>query len=137
MHGATVDPTSTPARCGGCAADLSALPTQATFCPGCGRRLRPARSIWRTTASTVARLWRGKPLPPVPDGPRAPIVVGYGNALWRLGWRYEHGRGTTRNVPEALRCYRKSAGLGNAEAQSRLAVNRAGPTPVLVVEDDG
>ena len=106
-------------RCVGCGLDVSTQPPAASFCPACGRRTRAALSPWSLLASLAARLGK-RPLSVVDLGPRAPIVVGYSNALWRLGWRYEHGRGTTRNVPEAMRCYRKSAGLGNAEAKSRL-----------------
>jgi TPR repeat protein len=40
--------------------------------------------------------------------------------MFNLGWRYERGNGTFRNLPEALRCYRKSARLGNADATVRL-----------------
>ena len=61
------------------------------------------------------------------------MVVGYGNALWRLGWRYEHGRGTPRNVAEAIRCYHKSAGLGNVEAAARLDVRAGEPVPMITL----
>ncbi len=120
--------------CPGCHRSLAALPPQATFCPGCGRRLRPPRSIQSIARGLVAR-FGPTPEPPIDrTGPRTAVVVGYGNALWRLGWRYEHGRGTMRNVPEAMRCYHKSAGLGNVEADTRL---RAGtPQPVITLPAD-
>ncbi len=122
-------------RCPGCDLDLCALPATATFCPGCRRRLRPERTLWVTLPTILCRLWRGRGDPPVDrSGPRAPVVVGYGKALWRLGWRYEHGRGMSRNVPEAMRCYRKSAGLGNVEAAARID---AVPIAVVPVELDG
>ena len=119
-------------HCLGCAQLLAYLPPQATFCPNCGRRLRAAATVWRTAYAIASGIIRGVPEPAVAAdrGPRPPVVVGYGNALWRLGWRYEHGRGMSRNVPEAIRCYGKSAALGNAEAQSRLAAPSM-PIPVV------
>ena len=50
-----------------------------------------------------------------------PFAAGALAAVFRLGWRYEHGQGVWRNAHEAERCYSKSARLGNAHAQSRLA----------------
>jgi TPR repeat protein len=49
------------------------------------------------------------------------VVQGYGNALYRLGRRYEFGGGAITNPREALRCYSKSARLGNFWAMARLA----------------
>jgi TPR repeat protein len=49
------------------------------------------------------------------------VVQGYGNALYRLGRRYELGGGAAPNPREALRCYSKSARLGNFWAMARLA----------------
>ena len=49
---------------------------------------------------------------------RAPILIGYGKAMFKLGERYENSG--LKNRKEAMRCYRKSARLGNAEAKSRL-----------------
>jgi TPR repeat protein len=54
------------------------------------------------------------------DAHRAKVVVGFGNALFKLGWRYERGWGVRRNLPEALRCYSKSSKLGNLDAMVRL-----------------
>jgi TPR repeat protein len=48
------------------------------------------------------------------------VLVAYATALFRLGWRYERGRGAPRNVAEAIRCYCKSARLGNRSAAARL-----------------
>jgi predicted RNA-binding Zn-ribbon protein involved in translation (DUF1610 family) len=49
------------------------------------------------------------------------MLLGYANAMYRLGWRYETGLGNGRNPQEALRCYFKAAKLGNTAALSRLA----------------
>ena len=135
MRGPTTPTRSSIAitRCPGCTLDVSALPPPASFCPACGRRLRAAPTIASRLLAIAARLRRSPPATAADGGPRSPVVVGYSNALWRLGWRYEHGRGTARNVPEAIRCYRKSAGLGNAEAQSRLEVDPVTPRQVLPI----
>jgi TPR repeat protein len=52
---------------------------------------------------------------------RTSILIGYANAMYQLGWRYERGTGTPKNLPEATRCYTKSARLGNLDAMVRLA----------------
>jgi TPR repeat protein len=63
------------------------------------------------------------------------MLLGYANAMYRLGRRYEIGHGTGRNVEEAIRCYFKAAKLGNPAALARLAPQCAGgdaadePTP--------
>jgi TPR repeat protein len=49
------------------------------------------------------------------------VVQGYGNALYRMGRRYESGDGAASNPREALRCFSKSARLGNFWAMARLA----------------
>lgn len=54
------------------------------------------------------------------------MLLGYANAMYRLGWRYETGQGTGRNVEEAIRCYFKAAKLGNPAALARLAPQCAG-----------
>jgi TPR repeat protein len=41
--------------------------------------------------------------------------------MYRLGWRYETGLGSSHNPQEALRCYFKAAKLGNLDALTRLA----------------
>jgi len=63
---------------------------------------------------------------------RTAILIGYANALYHLGWRYECGSGTPRNMPEATRCYKKSARLGNLDAIVRLAPSET-PTPVVPI----
>jgi TPR repeat protein len=70
-------------------------------------------------------------------GGRAPIVIGYSNALFSLGWHYERGGGASRNLSEADRCYRKSARLGNLDAMVRLAVGEAAAEPRRVVPVNG
>jgi TPR repeat protein len=72
--------------------------------------------------------------PPAEKMPRSPMVLGYGNALYTLGWRYERG-GANGNKPEAVRCYRKSARLGNRDATVRLAViaDERPPKPVIPI----
>ena len=68
---------------------------------------------------------------PPPDAPAVPngfgaagslsgMVVGYANAMFKLGWRYESGNGAARNPDEATRCYFKSAKLGNPDAAAKL-----------------
>ncbi len=95
--------------------------------------------MWAAAWAVASLLWWGADAPPIDHrGPRAPVVVGYSNALWRLGWRYEHGRGAIRNMPEALRCYSKSAGLGNVEAAARIDSRGPEPAPVLPLQgEDG
>lgn len=64
------------------------------------------------------------PLPPLSGPPlrnfHSDVLVAYATALFRLGWRYERGRGSPRNLAEAIRCYYKSARLGNHSAAARL-----------------
>jgi TPR repeat protein len=58
-----------------------------------------------------------------PTAPRcfhSDVLIAYASALFRLGWRYERGHGAPRNVAEAIRCYHKSARLGNPAAAARL-----------------
>jgi len=68
---------------------------------------------------------------PISAESRSLIVLGYSNAMYRLGWRYETGNGTGRNPDEAVRCYFKAAKLGNPAALARLAPKCAPdePTP--------
>jgi hypothetical protein len=71
------------------------------------------------------------PTPPISPESRSLIVLGFSNAMYRLGWRYETGNGTGRNRDEAVRCYFKAAKLGNPAALARLAPRCNGnePTP--------
>lgn len=59
-------------------------------------------------------------------------MVGYAEALFKLGRRYETGLSWKRNLPEAVRCYRKSAKLGNRKAL--LQVSLPPPPPLRVLE---
>lgn len=63
--------------------------------------------------------------------PASPTIVGYANALLRLGRRYERHLGFERNVSEAVRCYLKAARLGNSEALARLAPGPAAADTVM------
>ena len=124
-------------RCLGCAADLSPLPPWARFCPRCGveRRLgTPATAIRSHANSDIPPIYvkgRWRQLDPLtgswhrvraatPSGPSL-ILEGYGNALYKLGRRYETAMGAAQNVSEAERCYYKAARLGNLWALARLA----------------
>jgi TPR repeat protein len=53
------------------------------------------------------------------------LILGYANAMFRLGWRYEKGLGASGNAEEAVRCYFKAAKLGNAPALARLTPHEA------------
>ncbi len=41
-------------------------------------------------------------------------------AIHKLGWCFEHGFGTNRNLPESVRWYRRAAELGHAPSQESL-----------------
>ncbi len=62
------------------------------------------------------------------------MLLGYANAMYRLGWRYETGLGGGHQPQEALRCYFKAAKLGNIAALTRLAPQcvaaSMGPAPM-------
>ena len=72
---------------------------------------------------------RGPVQAPPPVAPAEPdredthslMLLGYANAMYRLGRRYERSLGSGRNVEEAIRCYFKAAKLGNGDALARLA----------------
>lgn len=127
-----------PSQCLRCGADVSRLPQSARYCPRCGLDClgpRPVPSVATHPAVPVPQLlgeWT--PVSQLIDTPPAlfaaslpapnatsVMVEGYGKALFRLGQRYESGSATTANVREALRCYSKSARLGNAWALARIA----------------
>ena len=117
--------------CPRCGRDLIGLAERALFCPGCGHRLRRGTTFMdRARAGallvlrvvSLGRFGQLKPLAAVDPGVCCtPILIGYASALFNLGWRYERGGGASRNLPEAIRCYRKSARLGNLDAMVRLA----------------
>ncbi|MDB5321483.1 MAG: hypothetical protein JWN40_3114, partial [Phycisphaerales bacterium] len=97
----------------------------ARFCPKCGVQL-PARDA----AGILIPPEESSPLYPVyhalreelgakladetPQVASSLIILAYANAMLNLGWRYEHGRGTLRNVAEAARCYAKAGKLAEA-----------------------
>jgi TPR repeat protein len=130
-------------RCVRCATDLSRLPGDARYCPRCGLdswdSLPPARpakvdegseSFGQLEAELQhlaevagsAGVLVSFSAVPIPEA-SSEILRGYGNALYKLGRRYEIGSGTPKNQAEAERCYRKAARLGNLVAFARLAVN--------------
>ena len=66
---------------------------------------------------------------------RSKILLGYGNALFNLGWNYERRRGAARNFAEAVRCYRKSSKLGNLDATVRLPIAQSEITDEMRLSD--
>ena len=128
------------ARCLRCNYDISNLPEAARFCPRCGldllgsppASLRPYQVDQNRRMSGLLGGWEhlfhifqasgqsGVTHAPSPDATSL-VVQGYGNALYRMGRRYEYGGGGALNPREALRCYSKSARLGNFWAMARLA----------------
>jgi TPR repeat protein len=118
---------STAHSCGRCGSSVADLPPMAAYCPHCGGSL-VARPMTRLVLMREAMkhlaavLRRQHPIDRSKSHPgRSNILFGYGNALFNLGWRYERGWGAQRNLPEAIRCYFKSARLGNLDAAIRLA----------------
>ena len=87
--------------CRRCDSDVSDVPAEALYCPRCGLRIqRPS---------------------PAGDGGDAcgfssHVTRGYASAMLRLGIRYE----VRHNEHEAVRCYGKSAHLGDVTAKVRL-----------------
>lgn len=59
------------------------------------------------------------------------VLIGYANAMFRLGRRYERGHGVSRNPGEAVRCYTKAARLGNVAALDRLAPQCVAPAAMV------
>ena len=134
----TVGMTPVQARCLRCDHDLSDLPESARFCPRCGldmlgsppasmlpfqvdqhRRMSGLLGGWEHLFHIFHKSGGSEPThAPTPDTTSL-VVQGYGNALYRLGRRYELG--SLANPREALRCYSKSARLGNFWAVARLA----------------
>jgi TPR repeat protein len=109
-------------HCSRCQADLAHCFLSARFCPRCGMTLADLSE----TAARPARLPPPLPLPVLAVEPREAggdthaLILGYANAMFRLGWHYENGGGVSRNAEEAVRCYFKAAKLGNGSARARL-----------------
>jgi hypothetical protein len=122
-------------RCGG---NLSRLPEAARFCPQCGldrhgtppgvfltnpieeqRPLDDVLSRWLHAVGLSHRV-RATRDSSSEISPVSSIVEAYAHAMYRLGRRYDSA-GPTGNRREAMRCYCKSARLGNASALARLA----------------
>ena len=136
-----IPPTAAAARCFRCGSDVSRLPEGARYCPRCGLDTHagpPAAIVARaaeahSTALRPAGEWQHlfelsesadfpPPLPAdVSQEPHSVMLQGYSNAMYKLGRRYEVGAGTARIPDEAVRCYFKSARLGNLRALARLA----------------
>ncbi len=111
------------------------MPASARFCPKCGTPLAPnappnSGAATRLDAIRRAEAWlhlvggthavpADRAAGPEPTS-RSAILRGYAAALYTLARRYEHGR-AHRNPAEAIRCFTKSARLGNAAAARRLA----------------
>ena len=129
-----------PAQCLRCAAELSRLPEEARYCRRCGldtyasapailvnapphEQLRLARVLsgWAHLADVSQSAANEPPAVMAAESvTTSGILQGYGNALYKLGLRYESG-GAAGNHREAIRCYWKSARLGNVLALARLA----------------
>jgi hypothetical protein len=111
--------------CPTCYRDMSGVPVVARYCPKCGAQL-PARDaagflIPPEESSPLFSVYRalrddleGKLSDATPQVASSLIILAYANAMLNLGWRYEHGRGTLRNVAEAARCYAKAGRLSEA-----------------------
>lgn len=136
--------SAVPARCLRCSADLTTLPEFGRYCPQCGldTHQSPPRALLARAAESVERIdWTPQwahlrqlvapgnlPLHEarVIHEPTSLMLVGYSNAMYKLGRRYETGLGAARNPGEADRCYFKAARLGNFWAVARLAVRYFG-----------
>jgi hypothetical protein len=111
--------------CPTCYRDMTGVPVVARFCPKCGAQL-PARDaagflIPPEESSPLYPVYQalrddfeGKLSDATPQVASSLIILAYANAMLNLGWRYEHGRGTLRNVAEAARCYAKAGRLSEA-----------------------
>jgi TPR repeat protein len=116
------EPTAAESRCVHCAAFLNSLPDAARFCPRCGSDLMSDK----LRASNSTRPWMINPI----LGSSA-ILVGYANALYSLGRRYESGGGLARNRNEAMRVLSQSRppwkSLRDGTPAERLAGTSAAP----------
>ena len=46
--------------------------------------------------------------------------LGNGNAMYMLGWKYEHGNGVEQSDEQALQWYRRAAEQGSEDAKQAL-----------------
>jgi hypothetical protein len=83
--------------CPGCRRDLRTVYAGASFCPACGAALKIKRNFctiasnWAAAiAAHLSQLFPCAGPPPLMTH-RTAIVIGYSNALFRLGRRYERG----------------------------------------------
>ena len=116
-------------HCFRCHTDLTHCFLSACFCPRCGVTLAamPGETLQPAPVSRLA-------LPVLAIESRQTsdthsLILGYANAMFRLGWRYENGYGASRNTEEAVRCYFKAAKLGNDSALARLTPPELQETP--------
>ncbi len=148
-----------PAHCLRCGADLSRLPDAARYCPRCGLdglASPPAALLtgatqcraglsqmlggWQHLSQLVAVPTALNDIVSMPSADATSVMVkGYGNALYRLGQRYETAPGAGANAREALRCYSKSARLGNVWALARIASHlmAGGGAPAPIADEGG
>jgi TPR repeat protein len=78
-------------------------------------------AAWLALRAVLANAFASHPpTPTCVAGQRTQIVTGYANAMYHLGARYESGLPARRMPGEAVRCFIKSARLGNADARERL-----------------
>jgi TPR repeat protein len=124
--------------CPHCKGSLAGLPKIARFCPRCGKTIAafPATTVCQTIRDGLSDLAESmkEDLASTPakeiaeeETTTSLTLLGFSNAMFRLGWRYEHGHGVFRNDGEADRCYSKSARLGNVHAKSKLAGGEEAP----------
>ena len=121
--------------CPRCRASLLAVDLSAKFCPHCGGPLPPDCPEWPLVAPDSApapeprvRWWMAwMPLWLRTRVARDPLffarrttVLAYINTLFNMGLKYEAGVDAERQLPEAMRYYRKAAHLGSLPARARL-----------------
>ena len=132
------DAPALPAACARCGAETGRMPAAARFCPRCGNPFGPVpvaprpvepvdESVWAELASAWLHFRGASAQDSEQPSPHSLMLLGYANAMYKLGFRYETGAGAARNPREAVRCYSKSARLGNPWALARLAPREVHP----------
>ncbi len=126
--------------CPRCRTNIEARDLSAKFCPHCGAPLPADCPEWPIVSTEQSpesikqdRWWTG--LMPLwlrervgKDSlffARRTTVLAYINTLFNLGLRHEAGVDHERQLPEAMRYYRRAARLGNLPARARLKVKEA------------